>query len=192
MISARILIALFSLFCLLIYPIYRSSAQEQAPGSGPREAPKALVNPGFEEGEVGQAPAGWTSPPNSQQSGYVAALIDEQPKSGRHCLIIKREALTPAGAPGNLMQSLDAVAFRGKRIRLRAAVRANVAGSGAKAQLWLRVDRQKRDNRQVMGFFDNMADRPILAKEWAYYEIIGDVEEDAEMLFLGLLFFGAG
>jgi len=192
MISVRILIALCSLFCLLLQTVYRSSAQGQAPEPGPRETPKALVNPGFEEGEVGQAPAGWTVSPHSQQSGYIAALTDEQSKSGRYCLVLKREAITPARAPGNLNQSIDAVAFRGKRVRLRAAVRAELTGFGAKAQLWLRVDRQKRNNRQAMGFFDNMADRPILAREWAYYEIIGDVEEDAEKLVLGLLSFGVG
>ncbi len=192
MISARILIALCSLFCLLPLTIYKSSAQGQAPDASLRETPKAVVNPGFEEGDIGQPPAGWTVPPNSQQNGYAAALTDEQPKSGRYCLVIKREAITPTRTPGNLNQSLDATAFRGKRVRLRAAVRANIIGFGAQAQLWLRVDRQKRDNRQISGFFDNMADRPITEREWAYYEIIGDVEEDAERLTLGLLFSGAG
>jgi C-terminal processing protease CtpA/Prc len=151
-----------------------------------------LVNPAFEDGDAGQTPAGWKVAPVSQQNGYAAALTDEQPKSGRHCLVFKRGfgAFTPM--PGILSQSIDGSSFRGKRVRLRAAVRAEVIGFGAKAQLWLRVDRQKRDNRQVRGFFDDMADRPILAREWAYYEIIGDVEDDAEKLVLGLQFYGGG
>lgn len=192
MISIRILIALCSLFCLLLQTFYQSSAQERTPETGPRETPKVLVNPGFENGEVGQPPAGWTAEPLSQQNGYAAALTDEQPKSSRYCLVFKRGAGPFTPVPGKLNQSLNGAAFRGKRIRLRAAVRAEIIGFGAKAQLWLSVDRQKRDNRQVRGFFDDMTDRPILSREWAYYEIIGDVEEDAEKLVLGLQFYGSG
>jgi len=172
-----------SLFTLLLAPaVWLSSGTAQT----------VLTNPGFEDGKVGQTPTGWTVQPLSQQSGYVAALTDEQPKSGGYCLVFKREATTPTRAPGNLSQSIDAAAFRGKRVRLRAAVRSDLSGFGAQAQLWLRADRPNRDNRRVSGFFDDMTDRPIMAREWAYYEIVGDVEEDAEKLVLGLLFYGVG
>jgi C-terminal processing protease CtpA/Prc len=195
--STRILILLYWSFCFLVYPTdlptycaNRSSVQERAVETNPPKTP--LVNPGFEDGEVGQMPSGWSVQPLSQQNGFAAALTDEQPKSGRYCLVFKSRvgAFTPT--PGALDQSIDAAAFRNKRVRLRAAVRTSVTGPGAKAQLWLRVDRQNRDNRTVRGFFDDMSDRPILAREWAYYEIIGDVEEDAERLVLGLRFYGAG
>ncbi|MCP5120778.1 MAG: peptidase S41, partial [bacterium] len=42
---------------------------------------------------------------------------------------------------GNLMRSLPAEPYRGKRVRYRAALRAEVSGDGNQAQLWLRVDR---------------------------------------------------
>src|SRR5207249_10266216 len=99
-----------------------------------------------------------------------------------------RETKGETAGFGNLMQSFDAAAYRGKRVRLRAAVRAEVSGSGNQAQLWLRVDRKNDE----LGFFDNMEDRPIVQKDWRYYEIVGDIAEDAVSVNLGLLLIGNG
>lgn len=151
------------------------------------------ANFNFEEGQLGQLPTGWRLTPASQPAGYTANLTDERPKSGSHCAVIKRESDAPTRTPGNLMQAFEAAPFRGKRIRFRAAVRAEISGFLAQAQLWLRADRPPQSNGQPSaGFFDNMDDRPISAREWAYYEIIGDVEEDAQTINLGLLFNGTG
>ena len=86
------------------------------------------------------------------------------------------------------MQSFDATPYRGRRIRFRAAVRADVAGAGNRAQLWLRVDRKGANT----GFFDNMQDRPIVEASWRDYQIVGDVAEDAEGISLGLMLLGNG
>ncbi len=59
-----------------------------------------------------------------------------------------------ASSFGTIMQQVPADDLRGRRVRLRAAVRADVTGAGNQGQLWLRVDR--RGGQQ--GFFDNMAD----------------------------------
>ena len=37
-----------------------------------------------------------------------------------------------------------------------------------------------------------MQDRPILADDWQYYEIVADIEEDAKSIVLGLMLFGSG
>ncbi|MEW6735080.1 MAG: S41 family peptidase [Acidobacteriota bacterium] len=89
---------------------------------------------------------------------------------------------------GNLMQFVDATPYRGKRLRYRAAVRAEVNGVGNQAQLWLRVDR----NGNQMGFFDNMDDRPIKANEWREYEIVGEIANDAQAIYLGCFLLGKG
>src|SRR5262249_61827636 len=103
----------------------------------------------------------------SVDAGYKVQLTDEQPKEGKRCARISRDAGEGAAGFGNLMQTFDAAAYRGKRVRLRAAVRANVSGLGNQALLWLRIDRQGNQP----GFFDNMADRPITHNEWRAYEI---------------------
>ena len=90
---------------------------------------------------------------------------------------------TSAQGFGNVMQSIDATPLRGKRVRFRAAVRAE-----GQAQLWLRVDRKGR----AMGFFDNMQDRPIRSAEWEEYAIEGPVAEDAESIYFGMMLIGEG
>lgn len=100
-------------------------------------------------------------------------------------------SLTTA-APGygyaTLAQAIDAQPYRGKRIRLRAQVRAAVRGSGNRGQLWLQVDREGNQT----GLFDNMQARPITSAEWHEYEITGEVAEDAERITFGALVNGAG
>ncbi len=89
---------------------------------------------------------------------------------------------------GTVTQWTDAAPFRGKEVRLRAAVRAQTDRKGHQAQLWLRVDRID-GNR---GFFDNMSDRPIVSQAWQAYEITGTVAQDAEKIYFGCLLLGYG
>jgi C-terminal processing protease CtpA/Prc len=147
-----------------------------------------VVNLDFEQGSVGQVPEGWASPTSSM--GYAAEVTEENPKTGKRAALLQNapDAKSASNPFGNLMQAIDATCFRGRRVRLRAAVRMQGADQGARAQLWMRVDRE-RDQR---GFFDNMNDRPITLGEWQYYEIVGDVEEDAAVLNIGMILLGKG
>lgn len=139
-----------------------------------------VVNGDFEAGEAGKAPEGWFVP----TAGYRAEVTEETPGQG------KRSArIAPAGgeraAFGNLMQSIDAAAYRGKKVRLRAAVRVE-GGESGRAQLWLREDRTSEQR----GFFDNMGDRPIRGGDWGYYTIEGSIRDDAASLNFGLMVLG--
>jgi hypothetical protein len=147
-------------------------------------ADESLKNPDFEEGDVGAAPAGWTL----NTKGGTATVSADNPRRGKHCVRVG-SGDRPEDAPRFLvlLQQVDAAPYRGKLIRLKAAVRIDAAGPLDRAQLWLRVD---RPNRRA-GFFDNMDDRPIRGKTWGGYEIAGDVARDAEKIFLGLIVFGA-
>jgi hypothetical protein len=97
-------------------------------------------------------------------------------------------AVAPSNPIGTALQSVDAAPYRGRRIRMRARARADVRGTGNQGQFWVRVDR----SGQRIGFFDNMADRPIKSSEWAAYEIEGDVDEDAEQIVVGCFLAGTG
>lgn len=144
------------------------------------------TNLDFEQGAVGQVPTGWYAP---TLATFAVELTEENPKSGKHAALIHSVAGTAAAQEfGNLMQSFAAQSFRGRRVRFRAAVRMEATEPGARAQLWLRVDRGEGS----MGFFDNMDDRPITSGEWRYYEIIGDVDEDATAVNVGMLLLGKG
>lgn len=78
-------------------------------------------------------------------------------------------------------------ALKGKRVRLRAWVRAEMVDDGH-VQLGLRVDRAGGEP----GFFDNMADRPIRSTPWKIFEIEGDVAPDAERILVMLVMTGGG
>jgi erythromycin esterase len=94
-----------------------------------------------------------------------------------------------------LNQQLEAMAYRGKHITLRAAVRTAVKGPGNQAYLWLRVSRPQLDvlgPRAPKGFYYDMAHRPITASAWRNYEITGDVAADATTIDYGLALVGEG
>ena len=89
------------------------------------------VNLDLENGTVGQVPTGWFVPGPSLQAGYSARLIEDLPRQGRHCGLLSGESVKGSGwAIGNLMQTFDATSYRGRGVRFRAAVRAEVAGVG--------------------------------------------------------------
>jgi len=96
--------------------------------------------------------------------------------------------LTGGTGAGILNQGIEAKSYRGKKIKLKASVRTDVKGVGNQAQLWMRVDRAGG----IMGFFDNMSNRPILSDEWKEYEIEGQVDDDAVMVFFGAILGGNG
>ena len=92
------------------------------------------------------------------------------------------------GGFGGVVQSIDAEPYRGRRVRLEAVLRAEVAGPGNEGRMWLRVDRPN----QTRGFFSNMGDQPVRSSEWAGAEITGPVADDAVVIVFGCFLAGSG
>jgi len=149
-------------------------------------AQQSPQNLGFEVGSRGDIPKGWLNP--GAPNGYTVRLTDQNPKSGSLCAVIEFTGQGQPSGYGNLMQTVDATPYRGKQIRFKAAVRTGSTGNQGQAQLWMRVDRMAG----AMGFFENMGDRPITSPQWGYFEIVGDIEEDAKALSFGVLLLGRG
>ena len=171
---------------LFVAKTTRARPNHSAAAPGPARPPAAAAqNLDLEaDGKPGDTPPGWYVPTAAREAGYHVSLADEKPYAGKRCVVVEGKPKSPQGF-GNVMQRIDARPYRGKRVRLRAAVR---NGGPAPAALWLRVDRKDG----VMGFFDNMMDRPITATEWRQYEIVGDVDDDAEALNFGMMVIGEG
>ncbi|MBS1715196.1 MAG: peptidase S41 [Armatimonadetes bacterium] len=150
-------------------------------------AQNRVVNPGFESGSPGAQPPGWFVPQPSTDAGYTVVVSSEGAKEGKQCAVLSKTGSGAAGF-GNMMQSVDAQPFRGKRVKFRAAVRFEKAGDFGQCQLWMRVDRKNGEQ----GFFNNMGDRPVRTSTWAFYEIVGDVAADAESVNFGMLMVGSG
>jgi hypothetical protein len=154
-----------------------------APAAAP-PLPAAPVNLDFEQGELGQMPAGWQMTAASERAGFGADLTDEQPYQGKTCAVVRGISFGPTPGTATLMQSFAAAAYRGQRVRFRAAVRTD----DSRAQLWLAVERPDHQP----SFFDNMADRPIASNRWQVYDIVGEVAADATRIGIGLTVHGDG
>lgn len=173
-----------------MHPIFRVlafactlSLLAQSPAPLPSSIPTTLVNGAFADGPLGQMPKGWFLPKSCRDAGFRCETAEDPGLPGKRCAVVFREG-TRTRDFGNLMQSVDATSYRGKRIRLSGSIRLEFKeGPGPMAQMWLRVDRVGKK----MGFFDNMNDRPVVASAWMPVEIIGDVAADAEQLALGVM-----
>jgi uncharacterized protein len=145
-----------------------------------------FTNLDFELGRRGETPPGWAVPKVLAAQGFSATVTTSQPFHGRQCVEIRwpRDLTPTADLFANLMQSVDASPWRGKRIKVTAAVRVASAKKGQRAQMWFRVD-----GPRGVSAFDNMDDRPIVGTSWADYSITADVADDAKKLVLGLMTF---
>ncbi len=143
-------------------------------------AQSALTNPGFEQGDLGSVPTGW----EILRGGFAAEISNTNPHNGEKCASLYRLEGNRSEV-GGLGQTLDATPFRGKVIRLRAAVRVDAEKPGQKAQLRLLVRRMEK----LPGFLDDMANRPIRDPLWNVYEISGGVHDDADKIEISLLIF---
>jgi C-terminal processing protease CtpA/Prc len=157
-----------------------SSAKTPVP-----KVPTKLQNGFFTKGKLGEMPLGWTVPKALRDAGFRVALVSDTALPAKRAVEISR--LQGSGLIADLMQTLDATPYRGKRVRLTSLLRCEpVTGSPAQAQLWLRVYRPG----QSMGFYDDMNDRPIRTSRWTWAEIVGDVAADAQFLALGAMLTG--
>ncbi|HEV8113137.1 MAG TPA: hypothetical protein VGR31_10205 [Planctomycetota bacterium] len=157
----------------------------------PNARPTELRNGDMETLDASGKLAGWVAPKTLLDAGYEIGPTEEHVFAGKRAARIDSRAVKAAGNLfGNLVQSVDAAPWRGKRVRFRAAVAVPEGGDEGRAQMWLRVDRATVDGTPRPGFFDNMGDRPITSAEWASYEIVGDVAEDAQSIVLGVLTLG--
>jgi C-terminal processing protease CtpA/Prc len=175
-----------SLFCISL--LSQTSVPAQSSPVRTLTILPSPINLDFEQGNIGKVPDGWIAPP--MIVGYSAEISEEKPKAGKRAALLRSSDVSEAasGEFGNLMQAIDGARFRGHRVRFRAAVRFEAAGQMSRAQMWMRVDRAANQ----VGFFDNMGDRPIMTPEWNYYEIIGDIDDDAAALNIGIILLGKG
>jgi erythromycin esterase len=181
------------LYDALLFVEQTTSARPNAVGERLRAQKLAApTNLGFKSADSGMRPADWMASSGINGQSREVLTIEENPHTGRRCAMIRPKPGPRYGETfGSLGQTIDAKAFQGKRIRLRAAVRAEVTGPGNQAHLWLRI--QKDGLGQATSLFeDDMADRPITTRERRVFETVGSVPKDAARIDYGLALVGAG
>jgi hypothetical protein len=143
----------------------------------------------FEIGEIGRLPKGWIVPSYAEKLGYSAHLTDDKPKSGKYCLELTKEGKYEEGIYGSVMQSVDAKPYRGKRIRFRAYIRAEIHSPLGSAHIWVR---ERIGNDEESGFFEYLPNQPMVLRDWELREIQGLISPNADVINFGLLLFGNG
>jgi erythromycin esterase len=171
----------------LLFVAHTTSARPNHPRRGPRrrsdvvwsEAPSNL---GFEEGPRDPPLKAWFF---NGAAGYRVSVQTDGAQEGHSWMQMKAKGETDASAWGSVVQSFDARAYRGKRVRLTGWTKAT---EGAKATFWLRVDRAGPGQ----GFFDNGLSRAATGDAWTRIVIEGPVAEDADTVTVGAMCSGAG
>lgn len=184
--KARRLLAAALLFLALQGRLAAQTPASPAPPPPPQPAP---VNLSFERGEIGQVPDDWTFSRRAVQSGYAAALADDKAQGCDRCVRLSQER--PGGnawSSGDLVQQVDATPWRGKRVRVSAAVRYEGAQNPGYGRVLLRTDRAAGRP----GFSDFTTVGQTSGADWRKVELLTDVEPDAIRLSFGAALFGGG
>jgi hypothetical protein len=144
---------------------------------------ETFENMDFAKGKIGELPPGWHFGGGQR---WLAQLVGtDSCNGGTQCAEVKSVGIGEGKC--FLYQNVDAGQYRQRRIKFRAAVRADVP-KGSYANLMVRVHRM--DNST--SFYYDMEDRPITSKEWKYYEIVAPVDKEARDVELGLQVHGTG
>jgi hypothetical protein len=125
-------------------------------------------------------PEGWFMAGSKPQE-YELGITPDGGQNRGPAGFLKSKSDSTAGF-GTMMQQFSADEYRGKRVRLSAAVRSeNVKGW---AGLWMRVD--EKNGRTSA--FDNMQKRPIKGTTgWERHDVVLDVSPEAQLIALGIL-----
>jgi erythromycin esterase len=160
-------------------------------GPGPQQRLTRAENADFEAGEPDKAPPHWQIPTKLARFDFEVITSTERPYSGHQCAIISRSPGRHYGeTAGGLTQQLEAASFRGKKIRLRAAARADLPDGDNGAWLRLRVLRKGFGPQAVA--FDSYDNTPVASRDWRVYEVTAEIPKDAESISYGLSVTGDG
>lgn len=151
----------------------------------PPGAPSPASPPSCEAGNYVADPGSWKRA-GSNPAGYdmnAEPSLQYCAKAGAH---MQSRASAADSTFGTFMDFTSVAPYRGKRVRLRAAVRG--AGLTRWAGLWLRVD-----GRDGPIAFDSMQNRPAkVTEDFAPYEVVVEVAADASALAFGVVLSGRG
>jgi len=151
----------------------------------------APANLDFETSEVGKPPDNWITSHKLLRYDFQVSTVAGNCFTGERCAVIARLPGKHYGeTTGNLFQRIDATAYRGKKIRLRAVVRTDLKGADDNA--WLRLSVLKKTSGFDSALFDSLDKYPVKSGRWQTYEIVAEVPANAYEINYGLFMIGDG
>ena len=146
------------------------------------------TNTGFEDNNPEEAPENWVAWSKFQRLDVKMVVSDKNPHSGNHAAMLQREKgfyygeITPS-----IRQYIDATPYRGKRIRFKAAARAEV-DEPAFAFLRLSIDPDPLNDAHdgLPPLFDSLDNYRVDSKDWKIIEIEAQVDDQASSIHYGI------
>lgn len=153
----------------------------------------APVNLGFEHGVLGEALPGWLAWSKLRRFGFEITTTNDKPFRGNRAAVVRRDPADKIGeASGSVQQRIDATAYQGRRVRLRAAARAELVDDSI-AFLRLRVHAPEDVDHDLIDLLsDSLDEHRVRSSTWRVFEIEADVPEGAGMISYGLFLSGSG
>lgn len=153
------------------------------------------ANLDFERGPVGATPEDWIAWSKLRRLGYEVVTSAEHPYDGNRSARIRRDPGQHYGeASGSVLQRIDASPYRGRRIRLRAAARADVTDDDVVVFLRLQIQPTPGADAHEApaAIFDSLDEYRVDSSGWRTYEIVADVPGNADVISYGLFLAGVG
>lgn len=148
----------------------------------------SLSNVGFEENIPGEAPNDWVAWSKFKRLGVQMVISDENPYRGNHAAVLHRKkGLLYGEITPSIRQYIDASPYRGKKIKLSIACRAEVDAPGfAFARLSIDPDPLKDAHDGLPPLFDSLDKCRITSNDWKIYEIEAQVDDNADIIHYGI------
>lgn len=142
------------------------------------------------QGDVtGEIPPGWVlyGPVDGQPAYDFFGGLDKKIKHGGSRSVSFYATDVSRDDQARLTQRFLSDRYNGKRVRFSGYLKTNLVSEWA--GLWMRVDTASKQ----FYAFDDMEDRPVSGTvDWARYEVVLDVPENAATIYFGALLFGRG
>jgi erythromycin esterase len=141
----------------------------------------APANLGFEVRDALGRPQHWSVPSISSEFDYVVSASAHHPYEGNlSALIARPEGHHYGEGSGVIRQMIDATPYRGKWVRLRAMIRADVKSEGSRAHFWL------------LPANPTLNERAVTTNAWQPYELVVHIPESEKYIEYGLTLVGDG
>lgn len=152
-----------------------------------------VTNLNFEKGIDSLYPASWTLPRKIEEAGYYAMLTKNNPAEGHLCMLLSSpdNVSNTDEIEKNLVpiyQIIDAIPYRGKKVKISAKARFESKYNTSNGQLWA-IGRSTKDNITVSEYLE---DNLIRSNDWKEYELIIDIPDETNELRFGVILQGIG
>jgi erythromycin esterase len=141
----------------------------------------------------GDIPDGWRAIYDSRYPYLVAATDQASPGGGRAVRIARADSTLTWG-DGALTQSFPAARWRGQRLVLSAAMRAEAPRIGTGAQLAVNIWPKRKegtDEPSAKPILALQADGPVRSSGWTRHSVAVDIPADAERVQISLVVTGS-